>query len=63
MTPDPTSAYSTYGTSSGYALVRRPDGRLVHRSDQVAPGDSIEVLLGAGALDATVTATAAERDG
>ncbi len=46
----------------GYALVRRPDGRLVHRADQVAPGDSIGILLGAGALDATVNATRSDRD-
>lgn len=45
----------------GYALVRRPDGSLVQRHDQVGPGDSIGVLLGTGALDATVTATRPER--
>ncbi len=38
----------------GYALARTGQGELVNRFDQVAPGSTIEVLLGTGALDCTV---------
>ena len=44
----------------GYALARTPEGQLVNRFDQVAPGGTIEVLLGAGALDCTVDAARPE---
>lgn len=45
----------------GYALVRTPGGRLVHRHDQVGPGEAVDVLLGAGALACTVDATRPDR--
>lgn len=47
----------------GYALARTGRGELVNRFDQVAPGASVEVLLGTGALDCTVDAVRVEGPG
>jgi exodeoxyribonuclease VII large subunit len=42
----------------GYAIVRRADdGRVVRRARDVAQGDGVTVRVGAGTLDARVTAT------
>lgn len=38
----------------GYALVRRSSGSLVSRTDQVQPGDTVQIQLGDGQLTATV---------
>jgi exodeoxyribonuclease VII large subunit len=45
----------------GYALARTPDGRLVNRHDQVAPGDALDVLLGTGAVACEVRETRIDR--
>ena len=41
----------------GYSLTRTADGAVVRRADQVHPGDSVNVLLGEGALDCRVERT------
>src|SRR5262245_34018531 len=45
----------------GYSLTRRPSGQIVRRSQEVAVGDEVRVLLHEGRLDCRVTATR-ERD-
>jgi exodeoxyribonuclease VII large subunit len=47
--------------SRGFALALK-DGRLLARSAQAAPGDALRIALGAGWLDATVTARDAGDD-
>ncbi len=50
------AALSPYGTlDRGYAIVRRADGRVVREAMETVPGESIDVRLARGALDATVT--------
>jgi exodeoxyribonuclease VII large subunit len=44
----------TASLSRGYAIVRRPDGGVLQRATQAAPGDPLEVLLGQGALGVRV---------
>ena len=45
----------------GYAVVREaPDGAVVRRAGQVAPGDELTVLLAEGALTVTVRETRGE---
>lgn len=41
----------------GYSIARRPDGSVVSDAAQVAPGDQLDLLLGEGSVEATVTAT------
>ena len=41
----------------GYALALTRDGRIIRRHDEVARGDQIDVLLGAGSLACDVTDT------
>ena len=45
----------------GYALVRTSGGHLIHRHDQVKPGDHVDVMLGSGAIDCTVDVLHADR--
>ncbi|TNF25484.1 MAG: exodeoxyribonuclease VII large subunit, partial [Deltaproteobacteria bacterium] len=44
----------TASLERGYAIVRRPDGLVVRDARQVDIGASVEVILHAGALEATV---------
>ncbi|WP_455136144.1 exodeoxyribonuclease VII large subunit [Thermophilibacter sp.] len=44
----------------GYAIARGADGRVLRDAAELAPGDEVRVLLGSGAFDAAVTATATE---
>ena len=46
----------TASLERGYAIVRRPDGLVVRDARQVDIGAHVEVILHAGALDATVAA-------
>jgi len=39
----------------GFALARRPDGAVLRRARDVAPGDAFTLRLGEGELDATAT--------
>jgi exodeoxyribonuclease VII large subunit len=39
----------------GYAIVSRPDGRVVRRAEEAPPGSDVSVRLGHGALTARVT--------
>lgn len=41
----------------GYAIVRGPDGRVLHDAADVQPGDPLEVRLARGRLTATVDST------
>ena len=41
----------------GYAVVRRPDGRIVRGAHEVAPGQAVDVQLAAGRLTARVEET------
>jgi exodeoxyribonuclease VII large subunit len=41
--------------SRGYALISSPDGRVITRASQAAPGQEIRVILAEGALAAEVT--------
>jgi exodeoxyribonuclease VII large subunit len=45
----------------GYSATRRPDGTIVRRAADVAPGDDLSVLVQEGTLDCRVT-TIKERD-
>lgn len=45
----------------GYAIVRRPDRTVVRGANEVDPGDRIEILLGQGAIGATVDDTDEEK--
>ncbi|HOU53527.1 MAG TPA: exodeoxyribonuclease VII large subunit [Myxococcota bacterium] len=47
----------------GYALVRRPDGAIVRRSSETAPGEDLEVWLSDGALAVQVRETLSKRPG
>jgi exodeoxyribonuclease VII large subunit len=44
----------------GYAVARRPDGRIVRSSREVAIGEALEIVLGAGRLGAEVHSTSDE---
>ena len=49
------AALSPYATlERGYALVRRPDGRVLTDASEAAVGDPLDVRLARGALDVTV---------
>jgi exodeoxyribonuclease VII large subunit len=41
----------------GYSLTRRPAGEIVQRASQVAPGDTVDVLLHEGSLECRVLDT------
>jgi len=43
--------------SRGYAIARGPDGRVLHRAQELAPGDSVRVRLSEGEFEAEVTGT------
>jgi len=50
------AALSPYATlERGYAIVRTADGRVLTAAAEAAPGDSLDVRLARGGLDATVT--------
>ncbi len=44
----------------GYAVARRPDGTIVRSSREVAVGESLEIILGAGRLGTEIQSTSEE---
>ena len=44
----------------GYAVARRPDGRIVRDSGEVAVGEALEIVLAAGRLGIEVQSTSDE---
>lgn len=53
-------AVSPLGTlARGYAIVRRKDGRVVRRADEVKPGETLQVQVSDGEFDVAVKAPSA----